>query len=138
MSLISNIRDVNKEYTTIYYNDNDNTFQDDYDADYEYDILSIMENDQIIYYKRVGGIVYSQVDDEEFEIVFPIRDQDRTLYYDIEANVIYDEHGINLFNIFSVITPNDLYLFKNKKETIEIRGTNGHMVELIWPNPINY
>ena len=138
MSLISNIRDFNKEYTTIYYNDNDNTFKDDYDADYEYDILSIMENDQIIYYKRVGGIVYSQVDDEEFEIVFPIRDQDRTLYYDIEANVIYDEHGINLFNIFSVITPNDLYLFKKKKETIEVRGTNGRMVELIWPNPINY
>lgn len=125
------------EYRSIYYNVNENTFEDD-DGDESYDISEIMENDQILFYKKTGGTCYAHVDGEDFEIVFPIPEEDRTLYYDLEANVMYDEYGATVFNIFSIISPSDLYLFKKEKRSKEVPGTYSGSVDLIWPDPINY
>ncbi|MFA6661466.1 MAG: hypothetical protein WCS56_00365 [Bacilli bacterium] len=126
------------ECKSIYYNVNENTFEDD-DGDTDiYDISEILENDQIIYYKRVGGTCYAHVDGEDYEVVFPIPEEERTLYYDIEENVMYNEYGDTVFNIFSIISPNDLYLFKRERHSKEVPGVNGGSVELIWPPPINY
>ena len=127
------------QYRTIYYNDNNNTFEDEYGADYDYDISEIMENEQVLYYKKVGGTVYSHIkgdgeDGEDFEVIFPIRDINRTLYYDVQENLMYDEYGATAFNIFSIVLPSYLYLFKQNKNTIEVPGVNGGFVELIWPD----
>jgi hypothetical protein len=128
-------------YITIYYNDNENTFEDE-DGDESYDISEIMDNDQIMSYKKDGGTCYhrigNDIDGQDFEVVFPTRPTDRTLYYDIKENVMYDENGHTAYNIFNIITPNELYLFKHKKETMDVAGVHGGSVELIWPNPINY
>ena len=131
------------EYRTIYYNDNNNTFEDEYGADYDYDISEIMENEQVLYYKKVGGTIYAHIgsDDiegEDFEVIFPIRDTNRTLYYDIKENVMYDEYGATAFNLFCIILPSYLYMFKKNKKTMDVPGVNGGTVELIWPDPINY
>lgn len=53
------------EIRSIFYDDNDNTFED---GQIEYDISDIMPFNEIMKYKRIGGI---------YEIVFPIRDTDR-------------------------------------------------------------
>ena len=124
-----------REYTTLYYNDYNNTFEDD-DGDDSYDISIIMENDQLMYYKKMGGTIYANVDTGDFEIVFPVKDNNRTLYYDIKENVMYDEYGNTMFNIFSLIMPSSLALFKTNKYSMEVRGMYGGMVELIWPDPI--
>jgi len=34
------------------------------------------------------------------------------IYYDVEANLFYDD-GWDFFNIYEVVTPNDIYLFKH-------------------------
>lgn len=60
-------------------------------------------------------------------------DEVYTIYYDEEKNVMIDCDGFMLFDIFDLITPNDLFLFKSKKEDMLIRGKR-HLVELIWPD----
>lgn len=131
------IMSMGVEYHSIYYNVNENTFEDE-DGDDSYDISEIMDNDQIIFYKKIGGTCYANVSGEDFEIVFPIPDEERTLYYDLDMNVMYDEYGNTVFNIFSIISPSDLYLFKKEERSKEVPGVNGGSVELIWPPPINY
>jgi hypothetical protein len=43
------------------------------------------------------------------------------LYYDKINNIFIDTDGIILFDIFTAITPNDLYLFKKNKTNIKIQ-----------------
>jgi len=38
------------------------------------------------------------------------------LFYDPEENIFYDQCGIRIINIFEVLTPNDLFLFKQNQE----------------------
>jgi len=130
------IMSMGRAYLTIYYNDNENIYEDD--DGIEYGISIIMDDDQVNYYKKNGGTCYARVDEEDFEIVFPVRELNRTLYYDEKDNVVYDEYGATVFNIFSIVMPSSLYLFKSGKKTIEVRGVNGGWVELVWPDPIGY
>jgi len=57
------------------------------------------------------------------------------LYYLKDDNVFMDGEGEIVFEIFEVISPNDLYLFKRNKEyTIVNHHTlPGKFVELYWP-----
>jgi hypothetical protein len=40
------------------------------------------------------------------------RNDFRFLYYNTEQNMFYDQNGILIINIFELITPNDLLLFR--------------------------
>lgn len=121
---------------TIYYDCNSNLFEDD--DGIEYGLSSIISDEDMILYKEFGGTYY--YDDPEFyiryEVIFPKNDPNRTLYYDIEANLMFDEHGNIMYNIFSLISPNDLYLFKKNKKTMDVYGRSGGNIELIWPDCI--
>lgn len=64
---------------------------------------------------------------EELEII--------SLYYDLENNYIFDVDGEIVFNIYAYITPNMLYLFKQKKEYMVVKNKYGMIVELHWPEP---
>jgi hypothetical protein len=55
------------------------------------------------------------------------------LFYDQVGNVMIDPDGYIVTNIYDIITPNDLFLFKSKKEDLMVRGKSGGYVELIWP-----
>lgn len=54
-------------------------------------------------------------------------------YYDDERNVMIDEDGTEIFNIFEIIPPNMLYLFKTKKQDMFVYGVDGQYVELVYP-----
>jgi len=114
---------------TICYNDNDNTFTDEF-GQVEYDISDIMEIDQVLHYKKVGGAVYANINNEEFEILFPVRDDYRMLSYDIHDKCMYDEEGDRIFNLYSIIRPNDMLLFLKNRQRVEVRGVLGGLVEL--------
>jgi hypothetical protein len=42
------------------------------------------------------------------------------LYYNEAVNYVYDEGGYTIFNIFSIISPNIMDLFKMKKEDMVV------------------
>lgn len=44
------------------------------------------------------------------------------LYYDEENNQFFQEGGWVVYDIFTYITPNELLIFKNKKEDLCIRN----------------
>ena len=121
------------ETLSIYYNDFDNTFEDEHGAT-EDNLDGIMSNEDILEYKQVGGTYYREVNGSMYEIVFPIRDAKRVFHYDIEENVMFNEDGIMMFNIFSVIRPSSLMLFKKGKKTMEVDTITGGWAELIWPD----
>ena len=61
-------------------------------------------------------------------------DDHRQLYYDERDNVMIDEWGQIVFNIFEIITPSILALFKHKKEYMIVYGKKyNHPIELIYP-----
>lgn len=62
------------------------------------------------------------------------------LYYLKDDNVFMDGEGEIVFEIFEVISPNDLYLFKrNKEHTIVNHHTEpGLLVDLYWPEEDEY
>ena len=55
------------------------------------------------------------------------------LYYNEESNTLFDADGKTIIDIFRIISPNDLMLFKDRKEWMIVRGVSGDPVELIWP-----
>ena len=55
------------------------------------------------------------------------------LFYDKKTNLFFDEGGYAIFSIFGIITPNQLYLFKQKKQYMTVHGVHGDLVELVWP-----
>jgi hypothetical protein len=59
-------------------------------------------------------------------------DYDRCLLYDDEQNLIFDHHGCHVFDIFRLISPNDLYLFKHKKKDMIVRGRSGERIRLVY------
>lgn len=118
------------ETQSIYYNDLDDTFEDE-DGGIEDNISDIMPIEDIIYCKKVGGTYYYTVGCEDFEVVFPINDHERSIYYDVADNSFEDEEGNTIYNIFSLISPNDIYLFKENKKNINLPGPTGN-IELVY------
>jgi len=124
------------EAMLICYNDNNNTFEDEM-GQIEYDISDIMPIDQILFFKKNGGTYYTdgsrdEHDIQTFAISFPIRDLERSIYYDRFTNMFDDEYGELVFNIFSIITPNDLLLFKQNKKTIFVNNLKGGVVKMVY------
>ena len=117
------------EKLLIYYDDNTNMFIDEYGIT-EDSVVDFMSYDDMMHCKRVGGTCYHDLDGVTYIIDFPIRDDRRLLMYDSIANVIYDEGGAIVFNIFSIITPNELFLFKIKQESTILDMIDGGLVEL--------
>jgi len=60
---------------------------------------------------------------------------EKWLYYDSDENVMFDADGITIPEIFEWVTPNDLYLFKYKKETMEvINNEREEVIVMVYPN----
>ena len=55
-------------------------------------------------------------------------------YYDRENNWFIDAGGFVVFNIFLIITPVTLFVFKHQKEYMLVTSMTGELVELIWPD----
>jgi len=125
------------ETVYFYYNDTTNSFEDEEGAYEESDnaeiVSEIMPYAEMVHYKEVGGTYCQVVDGIQYEIIFPIQEDNRTLYYNANENVMEEEHGIVVFNIFSIISPATLQLFKIQQKTMEVRGVSGGIVKLIWP-----
>lgn len=85
--------------------------------------------------KRVGGVkyVHSDEDDVLYEISSEIPDDEIILYYDVDENVMLDGYGYIMFNVFSLIYPHDLILFKKKKKDMKFYGRNGKIIQLLYP-----
>jgi hypothetical protein len=54
------------------------------------------------------------------------------LYYDEEYNLFTDDGGYIIFNIFAIISPNILAIFKLYQENMVVRGNSGKDVTLIY------
>jgi hypothetical protein len=119
------------EKLSIYYDDNTNLFIDDYGNE-EDSVVDIMSAKDMVFYKRVGGTYYRTHGDIIYEIDFPIRDNKRSLQYDSETNIMYDEDGYIVFNIFSIIDPNTLYLFKKGKKSNTVTTIAGGFAGIMW------
>lgn len=117
---------------SVYYNDNDNTFEDE-GGQIEYDISGIMPFDQLMFYKKNGGTYYSTVKGEDYEIEFPVRGEAREIYYDVVTNMFEDEDGDFIFNIYNIVTPNALLLFKKHEESVFVSNVKGGIVHMVYP-----
>jgi hypothetical protein len=72
---------------------------------------------------------------EHYDDYYPdvVVDNDVSLYYDRERNIMMDLDGHEVHNVFDIISPNTLFLFKRKKKDMLVYGRDGQAVELIWP-----
>jgi hypothetical protein len=57
-----------------------------------------------------------------------------TLYYDLDSNMISDKFGDIIYDIFQILSPNQLFLFKKKGgPSCFIKDkTNSYLVELVY------
>lgn len=55
------------------------------------------------------------------------------LYYVEDSNYMIDCDGCPVYDVFRIITPSQLRLFKERKEWMIVRGVSGDPVELIYP-----
>ena len=116
---------------SIYYNDYDNTFED-MDGNMLYDISNYLPIEKIMKYKQIGGTYYSSVGGDDFEIVFPIRDNYRLIAYYQETNTFLDEEDVPIFNIFDMLKPNDVFMFKKNKKNAVIKGVQDRIIDLLY------
>lgn len=58
---------------------------------------------------------------------------EQTLFYNKRINRMIDEDGFPVFDIFNIIRPNDLYMFKKLKEDVVVMGVKKYLVELVYP-----
>ena len=126
----------NLEVISLHYDYRENvmTYQT---GEYADDIVSkLLSPERLSFLKQTGGVEYisNYKPNTVYEIDFPIPDDYEviTLYYEPETNMIYDDDGWVLYNIFSLITPQDLMLFKNKMRDMRVYGRNGRLVDLIY------
>lgn len=58
------------------------------------------------------------------------------LFYDTDQNVFVGEDGFIVWSIFELITPNDLLLFRERKDymVVDHRTLDNVVVELYYPN----
>jgi hypothetical protein len=59
-------------------------------------------------------------------------DEHQILYYNDKLNIFLDDGGYIVYDIFRIVSPNDLYLFREKKEDIVLRSKLGMDVRLIY------
>lgn len=59
------------------------------------------------------------------------------LSYDAENNVIVDECGFVIHDIFRIIDPNLLFLFKKNKQSMSRWDSNGDLVVLRYPDIVD-
>ena len=55
------------------------------------------------------------------------------LYYDSDNNAMFDCDGNVVWDIFNVITPAQLYVFKKLKQWMLVQGVHNQPVELCYP-----
>lgn len=76
---------------------------------------------------------------EPIEFLFADELEIEQLYYDCEENVMFDADGYIVFDIFRLITPSQLQIFKEGQTWMMVQGKNGLAIELIYPDsPGNY
>jgi len=58
------------------------------------------------------------------------------LFYDEERNIFIDEDGFIVWDLFEIITPNDLFLFKLNKEYMLVKHVSMKevLVEMYYPD----
>lgn len=56
-----------------------------------------------------------------------------TLYYDKTRNIMVDEDDNEIIDIYRLISPNTLYLFKTRKKDMLAYGVGGKRIGLIYP-----
>jgi len=114
----------------IYYNDTTNTFDDDGA------ISVLIPIKKLISHKKTGGIFYYKDPDNydrTYKVWFPIRELDRTLGYYAKDNTFTNEDDEIMYNLFSLITTNELFMFKkNKKSICILNGLQGGKVSLLY------
>jgi len=54
------------------------------------------------------------------------------LFYDPEKNVILDDCGFMIFDIYKIISPNRLFLFKTQKQHMSTWDKNGGLIVLYY------
>jgi hypothetical protein len=54
------------------------------------------------------------------------------MYYDSEQNVFYYDGGFIAYDIYAVMTPNEVFLFKHNKEDMIIRTVSGDIYEITY------
>jgi hypothetical protein len=61
-------------------------------------------------------------------------DEDEVFYicYNAKENIFYYDGGYVNFNIFAIMTPNEVYLFKKNKEDILVRAKTGDIYEIFY------
>lgn len=123
--------------TIIFYDHNTNLFTDEDGV--EYNISNLMSIEEIMVFKRLGGNYLATGEDGEMLwINFRTPELDRRLIYYAIVNYFTDEDDEPIFNPFSIITPNDLFLFKHNKKDVNIDGINGGKVNLIYFEGMEY
>lgn len=117
---------------SIYYDHNTNTFEDDFNS--SIDVYKLMSVKDIIHYKKIGGTYYTEPNESNviYEIEFPIRDTELSFSYDPYFNMLFDEYGHVMYNIFHFISPIIWSIFKEKKESMSVKGVNGETIELLY------
>lgn len=55
------------------------------------------------------------------------------LYYVKEENYMIDSDGRIVYDLFRLITPSQLRLFKEREEWMIVQGVDGDLIELIYP-----
>jgi hypothetical protein len=54
------------------------------------------------------------------------------LFYDPERNAIFDDCGFMVFDIYKLITPNRLFLFKKQKQHMSTWDEHGDLIVLYY------
>ena len=54
------------------------------------------------------------------------------IYYDPDLNIMFDQCGFMIFDIFDIIDPNTLFLFKHKKVDVSTYDKHGNPVILFY------
>lgn len=57
---------------------------------------------------------------------------EQTLFYNKRINRMIDEDGFLVFDIFNIIRPNDLYMFKKLKEDVVVMSIDKRLIELVY------
>lgn len=63
-----------------------------------------------------------------------------TLYYMKDDNMFMDGEGFIIYDLFEIITPNDLYMFRKDREDMIVKHATikGYWVEILWPEENDY
>jgi hypothetical protein len=125
------------EVVSLFYQDEANAFIDEDGRFLSADSFHIISPGRFEYLKKCGGAEYVNGDKPGtvYELIFTTYDEDDgrpAYYYDRNRNRFSDDGGYDILNIFGIVSPNMIYLFKTKKEDMLVYGTSGQLIELIY------